>query len=206
MYCWPSLRLDFSVWINITAPCSGLRTSMYSSGSMFSLSSISPTDRRSDQFNTGRIVPTSCTNSVPPKHKTLYNLSVWPLLLFVYLDKYYFFLVIQCTWINDGRFFKQLFTDENVFCKGWITHYNKICISIKYVYCIYIMKMFIKISKMKSIHYIVYQRVVFAQDFAVLYTECVTLWSFWVSVDNGEYLKLFSPVIKWLNMNKSSLL
>lgn len=40
--------------------------------------------------------------------------------------------------------------------------------------CIYIMKMFIKISKMKSIHYIVYQRVVFAQDFAVLYTECVT--------------------------------
>lgn len=79
------------MWINITAPCSGLRTSMYSSGSMFSLSSILPTDRRSDQFNTGRIVPTSCTNSVPPKHKTLYNLSVWPLLLFVYLDKYYVF-------------------------------------------------------------------------------------------------------------------
>lgn len=137
MYCWPSLRWDFCVWINITAPCSGLRTSMYSSGSMFSLSSILPTDRRSDQFNTGRIVPTSCTNSVPPKHKTLYNLSVWPLLLFVYLDKYFFFLVIQCTWINDGRFFKQLFTDENVFCKWWITHYNKICISIKYVYLHY---------------------------------------------------------------------
>lgn len=35
--------------------------------------------------------------------------------------------------MNDGRFFKQLFKDENVFCKWRITHYNKICISIKYV-------------------------------------------------------------------------
>lgn len=47
------------------------------------------------------------------------------------------FLVIQGTWMNDGRFFKQLFKDENVFCKWRITHYNKICISIKYVYLHY---------------------------------------------------------------------
>lgn len=39
--------------------------------------------------------------------------------------------------MNDGRFFKQFFKDDNVFCKWRIIYYNKICILIKYVYLYY---------------------------------------------------------------------